>query len=120
MIVHSLNWLSESAKEAELVVTDEKHSLVVFSQPCSVAKGDKITERLHVFMPSNLMLSDATVEKIEKGISPLASFIIAKMVNTPQGLCAVGGIEFEIEEHIPGGIQDGDIIQFNCARVDLW
>ncbi len=120
MKVLSLNWISESSKEAELVISDDTHSLVVFCHPCSVTIGEEITGPLHIFMPSNIMLSEETEQKIEKGTPPLGSFIIARMENSAKGLCSVGGIELEIEDYLPGGIQDGDIIEFNCARVDLW
>ncbi len=38
MYIKRLKWLSESSKEAELVVTDDNYSCIAFSQPWTINK----------------------------------------------------------------------------------
>ena len=120
MHIISISWLSELAKEAEITVSSNNLILTVFSQPCSVSIGDIINDSLHVFSAKSIMLAENSELKIESEVSSLSAFITCTVDDLELGLCSVNSIKLQLDDYIPGGIESGDVIQFQCARLDLW
>ena len=121
MRVESIRWLSASADEAEVLVSDGQFRCEAYSQPCSASVGDLISEPLHLFGVRSAVLNAAGIERIEK-ITPdgLAHRLTARVECLQEGRLSVGAIELMAEDRLPGGIQDGDLVDIECARVDLW
>jgi len=46
--------------------------------------------------------------------------VVAKIVDTKNQVIAVGNIKMVIDDFLPGGLENGNIIEFECARIDLW
>lgn len=46
--------------------------------------------------------------------------VIAKIVDISNQIFAVGDILLTIDDFLPGGLENGNIIEFECARIDLW
>lgn len=121
MMVKSINWISKSAEDAEVEITDGEFTCIAFSQPCSVETGDYVTAPLHIFSIKNPMISqDNTVGIWSINEKSLERKVVAKLVDHTQQLIAVGKILLLIDDYLPGGISDGDIIEFRCKRIDLW
>lgn len=121
MKVSKISWLSKSAEEAEVEIVAGQFSCTVFSHPCNVSVGEKIVEPLHIFSAKNIMLSDHAVPEITKiSESSLSQRIVAQLIDGPSKMLAVGEIKLVLEEYLPGGIVEGNFVQFTCARVDLW
>lgn len=121
MQVKNIQWLSQAAAEAEVEITDGNFVCVAFSCPCEVQVGDKLTEPLHVFDIKDAMLS----EKSELGIwkineTGLGRKIVAELIDVAKQVLAVGGITLIVDEYLPGGLERGNLIEFECARIDLW
>lgn len=121
MLVKNISWLSQVAKEAEVTITDGNFVCEVFSQPCNVNIGDELTKPLHVFDIKNMMLS----RQLEIGIwksseKGLGRRVVAQLVDLSNQLLAVGGIILIVDEYLPGGLEEGNLIEFECARIDLW
>lgn len=121
MFVKRLTWLSKAAREAELLVSDGKYECIAFSQPCDVKEGDHLKEPLHAFMVDNLMVS----REKNCGVSlirpeGLAHHCVAEVVDAENGLVKIGEIEITLEERAPPGAMPRDLVEFNCARLDVW
>ncbi|AVR97438.1 hypothetical protein [Pseudoduganella armeniaca] len=121
MFVKNITWLSVEAAEAEVQVTDGVYECVAFSWPCAVAVGDDITEPLHVFDMRNAKL----VQNVQTGIwaldqNSLARRVVAELVDLDRQIVGVGGIWLIAEETLPAGIKVGALLEFDCARLDLW
>ena len=121
MKVEDIRWLSQSAEEAEVIVTDGLFFCVAYSQPCTASIGDDVSQPLYIFGMRKAVLiegRDVGSRKLE-GLG-FAQNLIVTVVNLREGLLSIGGIELVAGDQLPGGIQDGDIIEIECARVDLW
>ena len=121
MMVKQLTWLSLAAKEAELLVSDGKYECIAFSQPCDVKEGIDLKEPLHAFMVYNLMISrekNCSISLIRP--QGLAQYCVAEVTNAENGLVKIGNIEISLEEKAPPGAIPGDLVEFTCARLDVW
>lgn len=121
MIVKSINWISRSAEDAEVEITDGEFTCFAFSQPCTVKVGDPVTDPLHVFSMKNAMISQDTTIGIWKiSDTSLEHKVIAKIIDSTQQLISVGKIPLLIDDYLPGDLDDGNIIELQCTRIDLW
>lgn len=121
MRIESIHWLSKSADEAEIIVSDGFFKCEAYSQPCAVSVGDILTQPLHIFGVRNAMLNEGENLGFRKiDVARLAQRIVAKVTNFREGHLSVGGIELIADDPLPGGIQDGDLIELECDRVDMW
>jgi hypothetical protein len=121
MLVKSIQWISEGANEAEVEITDGRFVFFAFSQPCIVEVGDEIVEPLHVFDIKNAMISDQTDLGVWKTIeNRLGHRIVAKVVDVSTQSLSVGGIQLLVDDYLPRGLESGNLIEFECARIDLW
>ena len=119
MYIKILKWLSVSSQEAELTVTDDNYSCLAFSQPCNYKQGDILHEPLHGFIVENLMLSNKQEFRIDN-IKNFQHKIIARIINFDEDLVEVGDIHIKLDDNIPSWAKDGDYIEFNCSRLDIW
>jgi hypothetical protein len=122
MIVKNIKWISKTAEEAEVEISDGEFTCIAFSQPCNANIGDTIKEPLHVFSIKNAMLceGDTALGIFGNEGTGLSRKVIARVVDVSEQLIAVGRINLTIEDYLPGGIRAGDLIEFDCARIDLW
>ncbi|WP_223512842.1 hypothetical protein [Pseudomonas sp. GL-B-19] len=121
MIIESIKWISSEAEEAEVEISDGHFKCVVFSQPCSAKVGQQLTEPLHVFSIKNAMISDKFLLGIwSTNNEKLERKVVAKIVDIKNQIIAVGDICMIIDDLLPGGLENGNVIEFKCARVDLW
>ena len=121
MQVKNIKWLSVPAAEAEVEITDGIFTCIAFSCPCEVAVNDRLSEPLHVFDIQKAML----VENAEPGIwniteNGLERKIIAKVADVSKQILEVGSILFVVDEYLPGGLEQGNLVEIECARIDLW
>ena len=121
MQVSGIDVLSQSAEEAAVTISDGEFDCVTFCQPCHAQVGDIVCEPLHPFDCKNVRLCDSTEVGIwESNAQPLARRVAATVVDAQAHLLAVGGLVLLLEEDLPGGSENGDTIEFECARIDLW
>lgn len=121
MIIESIKWISREAEEAEVEISDGHFTCIAFSQPCNAKAGEHVTEPLHVFSIKNAMISDkSTLGVWNISDIKLERKVIAKIVDITNQMIAVGDILMVIDDFLPGGLENGNIIEFECARIDLW
>ncbi len=122
MKVKKLDWISLAGKEAELIMTDGKNECLVFSQPCHVTLGENVNDLLHAMDVEDFMRTTETSEKITRvpEISYFSHFCVARIIDFKKNIVAVGQIQIELDHDIPDWAKDGDLVEFNCDRLDLW
>ena len=121
MRIESINWLSKSADGAEVVVSDGLFKCEAYSQPCDASIGDVLVQPLHIFGIRNAILNEGGILGFRKvDATGLAQLVVAKVTNFREGCLSVGAIELIADDPLPGGIQDGDLVELECARIDMW
>ncbi len=121
MQVKNIKWLSVPAAEAEVEISDGAFTCVAFSCPCEVQVSDQLSEPLHVFDIRNAMIvGDATVGIWNLTDDGLGRKVIAELTDVSNQQLKVGGITLVVDEHLPGGLEQGNLVEFECARIDLW
>lgn len=121
MLVQDVFWISNLSKEAEVTVTDGFLKCTAFCYPCNFQVGDSINEPLHVFDIKDIVLSDQQdvgVWKVDE--SGFRQHVIGYVENAAEQLLTVGEIIMVVDGYLPGWIKDGDLVDFECARIDLW
>jgi hypothetical protein len=84
-------------------------------------KGGEFSEPLHlVGLTSCKLVDDCDVIISRIDSVSLAHKGVAIVENPIEGLLAVGGLQFVADDRLPGGLQTGDSIEFECSRIDLW
>lgn len=123
MKIVNLKWLSQQAKEAELIVSDGVHECLVFSQPCQVQQNEIYSETLHAMDVENLMkvLDESASEKIVKTNEDYFShYCVARVLKMEEAIVAIGEILIELDVPIPSWANEGDLVEFKCGRLDIW
>ena len=110
-----------SAEEAEVEISDGDFTCIAFSQPCNVIVGEHLTQPLHVFSVKNAVISDQSAVGIwNLSDTKLQRKVVAKIIDITNQVVVVGDIHMVIDDFLPGGLEIGNIIEFECARIDLW
>ncbi len=113
--------ISESALEAEVLITDGLNELICFSQPCNLIANQRITEHVYCFNNKNVIRADNEDCHIEKQKEALAYNMIAKLIDKKNNLVKVGEIVLQLEEgSIPKDILEDEYISFYCQRIDIY
>ena len=121
MKVVSISWIDPSAQEAEVEVADGQYTCYAFCHPCEVNVGDELVEPLHVFGPKQVALAAGSdLGAWRNGGGSLAHRVVARLLDSERRLMGVGALRFVFDDPLPGGIQRGDLVGFECARLDLW
>ncbi|WP_019409929.1 hypothetical protein [Pseudomonas psychrophila] len=121
MKVKSIRWTSIAAQEAEVEITDDDYICTVFSQPCEVSVGDNLNEPLHIFDIKNVRINEELTPSIASNCNDtLKRKIVGKVIDTENQIILVGKLRFIVDDYLPGGLQAGDYIEFDCERIDLW
>lgn len=119
MKVKRCEWLSRNAEEALLYIGDDEYECVAFSHPCKLDTGDCLAEPL-------LAIS---IEGVGKQIKPiklaitrqgdsLSHEIVGVVTSLALRTVSVGSIVIELDDPLPGDIEEMDVIQFTCGRLD--
>lgn len=120
MIVKSLIWISKEAKEAELVISDGNFECIAFSQPCHYQVGDHINDPLEAFITEDVMISFENNVGFKKNDNNSFSYTChATIVNVESSLVKIGNIYIILDNKLPNGCIEGNIVDFNCNRLDI-
>ncbi|RFA24238.1 hypothetical protein CAI21_22430 [Alkalilimnicola ehrlichii] len=121
MKIEKIRWISEAGQEAEVHLSDGSRACVAFCQPCEYEVGAAVAGPLRAFMTKNVMLSyeqDVSLRNTNDNL--FAYRCTARVIDPQHGLVCVGGLKIELDERIPAGVGGGDLVDFECARLDLW
>jgi len=117
--ISNINWLSKSAKEAVVTISDYKYTFFTFCQPCDYRIEQLIDEPIHAFITENLCKSDTNAYDIRE-TGDLSYKCIAKVVVQLDNLVKIGDVWIKLDIDIPSWAEEGSFIEFECARLDLW
>jgi hypothetical protein len=113
--------ISESALEAEVLITDGLNELVCFSQPCNLMVNQRITEPVYCFNNKNVVRAANEECHIEKQKEALAYNLVGKLADKKNNLVKVGEIMVQLEQgSIPKDILENEYISFYCQRIDIY
>lgn len=115
----SIKWMSEEALEAEVVITDGIFQMNCFSQPLRYVKGDMINENLYGFDVSNVKIANEPIEYINKIGNNFEYQLSGRLVNKKNKVIGLGEILIEVKD-LPYDINEGEYVEFNCKRIDIY
>lgn len=119
MRVTAVNPFTAGSDSAAVTVSDGKHVCEAFSYPCSCEVGMKIGEPLQLFDTTVFMLTDEEASRLEHIGPQFQHRGVARVVDKEQGLLEIGGLRLQEEVPLPGGIETGNFIEFECVRIDI-
>jgi hypothetical protein len=123
MKIIELNWVSQSAKEAELIISDGIHKCLAFSQPCHMELNQNFNEPLHAVDVEELKKIDNENEEEKISRSEVGYFshsCVARIQNLHDAVVSIGGILIRLDVPIPGWATENDLVGFQCGRLDIW
>lgn len=119
--ITKINWLSKEALEAEVTVSDGRFELVCFSQPFNYMVNDVVKTWLYGYKVSNVIREQNKEFKVEKLYDFFDYSLTGKLANKEESIVEIGNIKIEVQNaDLPGDIEGGDYISFNCKRIDIY
>ena len=118
--IKTINWISKSELEAEIIVSDGKFDLTCFAHPLENEIGDLLTKPLYAMGVKNIHKLDHSCLGREQQNHRFNYIIEAQLVFKSSGLVKLGDIILEIDPNlIPNDIVTNDFISFYCERIDV-
>lgn len=108
--------------EADLILSDGCQMVVCYSSFCKYKIGDKVDDNtLYCHDPIYIYKCDETKCSIECINKPYSYKIIGKLIDRKKGVVECSKYHFEIDDIlIPNDIQENDMIEFACEKIDLF
>ena len=121
MKIKKINWISQEALEAEVVVTDGELEIMCFAQPLNYLEENELIEPIYCFNVSNLVKTEKSEYSIEKLDDNFAYRLIGKLIDKHDEKVKLGELLLELDNNLlPGDINEGDFISFCCQRLDIY
>ncbi len=119
MIVLRREWLSERAGEAILFIGTQNVECAAFSHPCSIDSGSVLSEPLLAITVKDLVKAESGSDcQIARDGESLAHTVVAKVIDRDAGIVEVGPIKIDLDEPLPGDIEEGEMVSFRVNRID--
>ncbi len=107
------------SESATVTVSDGRHTCESFCHPCAIAVGAEVATPLQLFDSTVFMLTEQTDPWLEHIGPQYQHRGVARVVDAARGLLEIGGLRLEEATPLPGGIEAGSLVEFECARIDL-
>lgn len=121
MKIKKVNWISQEALEAEVIVTDGEFEIICFAQPLNYLEESELIEPIYCLNVSNLVRSEKAEYSIEKLDAPFAYRVIGKLIDKNYEKVKLGELLLELDNNLlPGDINEGDFLSFCCQRLDIY
>jgi hypothetical protein len=117
--VTNIAWLSEAAREAEVTLCSGTARVLSFCHPCELKLGQEVSSPVHAFAAHDIQLAPGREPSIYT-LQGLAHSVVGILEDMRQQLGRSCGFVIQLDDHLPGGLQNGDIISFQCGRLDIW
>jgi len=119
--IKKINWISQEALEAEVVVTDGELEIMCFAQPLNYLEESELIEPIYCLNVSNLVKAEKSEYSIEKLDDYFAYRLIGKLIDKRYEKVKLGELLLELDNNLlPGDINEGDFISFCCQRLDIY
>ena len=120
MIIIGVEWISGTGDEAIVVVAGERTEVAVFSHPYYRKVGDTLNEPLHLLGATSVKRSGAGLTSAKRHKEKLRYELRAVLKDKNAKILEVDGLLFELEDPIPPDIENGELVELSCSRIDLW
>lgn len=121
ILVNELLKYDEFSQETDVVLSDGEFTLVCFAHPCNLVKGQVFNDDVYVLNAEGIYKSATERSIINKLESHYSYHLSGKVIDIAKQIVQVG--EFKIclgGEGIPKDIKEGDFIEFDAYRLDLY
>ncbi len=122
MIIKSIQWIDEEIFEASIIVEGERDTTVrVFCHPCHYTNNEKIISPLFALFVKNIIKNSYQSEYISSNSSGEFGYdICGILLNKKEGTVKVKGLIIDISDgYIPDDVEEGDMIELSCSRLDV-
>ena len=111
--IENVNWLSKTAQEAEVCLSDGDFQIVYFSQPFY----HEVKLPLYAINTNNIVCSSDRKYSVEKKGESFEYKFSGKILDKEH--IKIGEFIIQLDVPLPKDIEEG-YISFECERVDIW
>ena len=111
--IENVNWLSKTAQEAEVCLSDGDFQIVCFSQPFY----HEVRLPSYAINTNNIVCSSERKCSVEKKGESFEYKFSGKILNKEH--IKIGEFIIQLDVPLPKDIEEG-YISFECERVDIW
>lgn len=111
--IENVNWLSKTAQEAEVCLSDGDFQIVCFSQPFY----HEVKLPLYAINTNNIVCSSERKCLVEKKGESFEYKFSGKIIDKEH--IKIGGFIIRLDVPLPKDIEEG-YVSFECERVDIW
>lgn len=117
--IKKITWLSKEIKEAEVVLSSSSAEIICFCHPCQKKTNDPV-RKISALFTENIIRADKQIYDIFKLESYFSYRITAKLVSRKERRVDFRGLSVDLDSSLPGDIQPGEFITFDCGRLDIY
>jgi hypothetical protein len=121
MFIKAISWINKDIQEAEVLVSDNFFELLCFSQPLKKHIDEEFKEPIYCFGVSDVMLSTERTSYVKKKDDAYGYFLRGEVLNRNDQIVRLGYIELCLDDcYIPNDIKNGEYIEFNVSRLNIY
>jgi len=121
MLINSIEWIDKEIGEAEVLISDKDFCIKCFSQPFDKDIGTSLIDPIYCMNVENIKISYETISHVEKKENYFAYSICAKLIDKTNKIALLGSIQLCLEDSfLPADIQEGNFIEFDVSRLDIY
>ncbi|MDD7886036.1 hypothetical protein [Flavivirga sp. 57AJ16] len=119
--IKKINWISESAKEAEVLLTDGTFDILCYSQPFEYDIENHDFETIYLFSVSNILIIDNERKSLVKKLNNSYDYEFSgEVIERNNNRIRVGEFVLELDFPLPKDIKEGEYVSLYCERVDIY
>lgn len=120
MRIFKIERLSEEILEAEVEVFDGKYIIKCFAHPLQKDEGSEIEEPIYCYDVTQIIKAEENKYNVTKLGNNFNYLLTGQLIDKNNEIVKLGKLLFELDSNlIPGDINEGDYISFNCERLDI-
>ncbi|MDE5856411.1 MAG: hypothetical protein K2H06_05135 [Anaeroplasmataceae bacterium] len=113
----SITVLHKEEYEAEIVVKNNDYELLCY---CPSNVNDLKEINLHTMLSKNIVKSEVDTGEIVKLDAYFAYKLCCKVIDFKEQLVALGEIKIYLDSSLPGDVKNGDFVEFEVMRLDIF
>lgn len=118
--VMKIKWLSQDAREAEVLLSDGVFSILCFGHPFNQAIGSTVAQPLHTLEAKYVVRAHNKEFSVEGEEGAFECKMTARVVDREENQIKIGEFTVELDTPFPGDIEVGDYVSFLCERIDIY
>lgn len=120
VIVDKINWINKEEREADVTISDGTYSVLCFSCPFNQKENDIFDNLIYCFEVKGIAKSFESNPSIIKK-NGFYEYMLRGRLEKKEKIVNIGELQIDISEaNIPNDIHDGDYIEFEVGRLDLY